>query len=120
MRDCPAEYRSSDPEARGERSHKVGGRRTKSPEHMATEIPISRCPISRYRGQFSIVEDRWQATCQRADNQQVSGHKPSGFGKSQVQWTQTSCRQKRRNPDGRLDHGRTRTGHMDHGLVGRG
>jgi hypothetical protein len=66
------------------------------------------------------VEYRWQALNQGADRRQVNGHEPSGFGESQVSWTQTSCRQERRKPDGKLDRGHIGTGHMDYGLAGRG
>jgi hypothetical protein len=107
-------------EARGERSCRVGDRGAESPMHMTAGIAISRYPISRCREQLSIVENRWQALHQGADRRQVNGHEPSGFGESQVSWTQTSCRQERRKPDGKLDRGHTGTGHMDYGLAGRG
>jgi hypothetical protein len=41
-----AEYRSSDPEARGERSRRVGDWGTESPTHMVARIAISRYVIS--------------------------------------------------------------------------
>jgi len=107
-------------EARGERSCRVGDQGDESPMHMTVGIVISRYLISRCREQLSIVENKWQALHQGADRQQVNDHEPSGFGKSQVSWTQTLCHQERRKPDGKLDHSHTRTGHMDYGLASRG